>query len=125
MTNTNALTLNGTGIGGSGALINSSTTAATYAGLITLGSASSIVATSGNIALSNAGTITGAFGLTLGGTATGSIASIIGTGAGTVTENATGATWILSGANTYTGVTTISAGTLKVGNATALGTAAP
>ena len=59
MTGTNALTLNGTGISGGGALINSSTTAGTYAGLITLGSASSIVTTSGNITISNAGTIGG------------------------------------------------------------------
>ena len=44
-----ALTLNGTGVGGGGALTNSSATAATYSGLITLGSASSIVANNGNI----------------------------------------------------------------------------
>ncbi len=45
LTNTNALTINGTGISGNGALINSSGTGATYAGLLTLGGASSIVAT--------------------------------------------------------------------------------
>ena len=71
MTNTNPLTLNGTGISGGGALINSSTTAGTYAGLITLGSASSIMATSGNITISNGGTIGGAYALTLGGSANG------------------------------------------------------
>ena len=38
------LTLNGTGIANGGALTNSSATAVTYSGLITLGSASSIVA---------------------------------------------------------------------------------
>lgn len=116
MTNTNALTLNGTGISSGGALTNSSATAGTYIGLVTLGSASSIVASSGNIILSNAGTITGSgFGLTLGGAATGSsIASVIGTGAGTLTKQGTG-TWTLSGANTYTGSTTVSAGVLKLG----------
>ena len=83
------LTLNGTGINGSGALINSSTTAATYTGLITLGGASTIAASIGNITLSNPGTITGGYALTLGGSATGgTINSIIGTGAGSVTENA-------------------------------------
>src|SRR3989440_269792 len=111
-----ALTLNGTGVASGGALTNSSATAATYSGLITLGSASSIVASSGNIIVSNAGTITGSgFGLTLDGTsAASSIASIIGTGAGTVTKSGTG-TWTVSGANTYTGLTTISAGTLQLG----------
>ncbi|NCX38184.1 MAG: S-layer family protein, partial [Actinobacteria bacterium] len=42
MTNTNALTINGTGISSGGALINSSSTGATYAGAISLGSNSSI-----------------------------------------------------------------------------------
>ena len=118
-----ALTLYGTGVSSGGALTNSSATATTYSGLITLGSASSIVASSGNIIISNSGTITGSgFGLTLDGTATGcSLASIIGTGAGTITKSGSG-TWTLSGANTYTGATSISAGTLKLGSTTALGT---
>jgi autotransporter-associated beta strand protein len=112
------LTLNGTGISGGGALTNNSATASTYSGLISLGSASSIIANSGNIILSAAGTIGGSgFGLELGGTASGcSLASIIGTGAGTVTKSSTG-TWTLSGASTYTGLTTISSGTLKIGSA--------
>ena len=78
---TEALTLNGAGLSSAGALTNSSSTAATYAGLIALGSAASINASSGNIVISNAGTITGAtYGLTLTGTNTASsIASIIGT----------------------------------------------
>ena len=121
MTNTNALTLNGTGISSGGALANGSATAATYIGLVTLGSASSIVASSGNIILSNTGTIAGSgFGLTLDGTTTGSsIAGIIGTGAGTVTKQGTG-TWTLSAANTYTGLTTVSAGALNIGSAGSL-----
>ena len=112
-----ALTLNGTGIAGGGALTNSSATAASYSGLITLGSASSIVANAGNINITNAGTITGAtFGLTLGGSGNGSVSSIIGTTSGTVTKSGTG-TWTFSGASTYTGLTTVSAGTLKLGAA--------
>jgi autotransporter-associated beta strand protein len=41
----------------------------------------------------------------------------------TVTKSGAGS-WTLSGANTYTGATTISAGTLEISNATALGTSA-
>ncbi|MEI6072621.1 MAG: autotransporter-associated beta strand repeat-containing protein, partial [Verrucomicrobiae bacterium] len=123
MTGTNGLTLNGTGVNGSGALMNSSASAGTYAGLIALGSASSIIAGSGNITLSHAGTISGAYGLTLGGSKNGSIASIIGTGAGTLTKQ-DGGIWTLTGANTYTGATTISVGVLNIQNATALGTTA-
>lgn len=120
-----ALTLNGTGISSGGALTNSSGTAVTYSGLLTLGSASSIVAGSGDIVLSNTGTITGSgFGLTLNGTSTGSsLASILGTGAGTLTKSGTG-TWTVSGSSTYTGLTTISQGTLKLG-ATGAGANSP
>ncbi|QWD07055.1 filamentous hemagglutinin N-terminal domain-containing protein [Polynucleobacter paneuropaeus] len=122
LTYANALTLNGTGISSGGALTNSSATAGTYIGLITLGSDSSINASSGNIVISNTGTITGAtYGLTLNGANTASsIASIIGTTSGALTKSGTG-TWTLSGVNTYTGGTTISAGTLSVGSNTYLG----
>ena len=116
------LTLNGTGISSGGALMNSGA-AATYSGLITLGSTGvSIVGGTGTIALSNAGTITGSgYALTLGGAQGGSITSIIGTVAGTLTKADAG-TWTLSGTNTYTGGTTLSAGTLNINSATALGT---
>jgi fibronectin-binding autotransporter adhesin len=109
-----ALTLNGTGIAAGGALMNSGG-AATYSGLITLGSASSIVGGTGTIAISNTGTITGtAFLLTLSGAQGGNIASIIGTGTAGVTKAGAG-TWTLSGSSTYTGVTTISVGTILLG----------
>ncbi len=113
------LTLNGVGYGlgdfASGALINSSIASVTYSGLLTLGSASTIKADSGNISLSNAGTITGAtFALTLGGVGTGTVSSIIGTTTGTVTKIDTG-TWTLAGVNTYTGATNVNLGTLKYG----------
>ncbi|MCX6868809.1 MAG: autotransporter-associated beta strand repeat-containing protein [Verrucomicrobia bacterium] len=111
-----ALTLNGTGISSGGALTNSSGTAATYSGLLTLGSSSSIVANSGNIILSATGTVGGSgFGLTLDGTNTASsLASIIGTGAGTVTKTGTG-TWTVSGASTFNGQLSVQQGTLSIG----------
>jgi outer membrane autotransporter protein len=113
---TEALTISGTGAAGqNGALVNVSGTN-NYGGLLTLGAASTISSDAGTLNLTNTGTITGAgFGLTLTGAGNGTISSIIGTGAGTLTKNGTG-TWTLSGtsANTYTGLTTINAGELDL-----------
>ena len=114
------LTINGTGssVLPAGALTNSSSTAVSYSGLVTLGSAATITANNGVLSLSNTGTITGSgYGLTLSGSTGGSIASIIGTGTGTLTKNGTG-TWTLSGANTYTGATSVSAGSLFINGST-------
>ncbi len=89
-----------------------------YAGLVTLGAASTISSDSGTLNLTNAGTLSGAtFALTLAGAGNGSILSIIGTTTGTVTKNGTG-TWTLTGVNTSTGAIVINAGTLKVGDGT-------
>ncbi len=107
------LTLNGTGVSSDGALRNISGTN-TYAGLVTLGSASRINSDSGTLTLSNSGTITGSgLGLTVGGAGNTTINSIIGTGSGTLTKDGAG-TLTLAGANTYTGTTTISAGTVAL-----------
>ena len=66
--------------------------------------------------------------LTLGGTSTAAntVSGVIANnGAGVMSLTKSGAgTWVLSGVNSYTGLTTISAGTLKLGNASALGTTA-
>jgi autotransporter-associated beta strand protein len=118
-----ALTISGTGASGqNGALVNVSGTN-NYAGLLTLGAATTISSDSGTLNLTNTGTITGAtFGLTLTGSGSGSVSSIIGTTSGTLTKSGTG-TWTLSGVNTYTGTTTINAGTLSVTGSLASGSA--
>ncbi|MBB5030452.1 autotransporter-associated beta strand repeat-containing protein [Prosthecobacter vanneervenii] len=109
-----ALTLNGTGVSNDGALRNISGTN-TYGGLVTLGSSSRINSDAGALTLSNTGTITGSgLALTVGGAGNTTINSIIGTGTGTLTKDGAG-TLALTAASTYTGVTTISAGTLSVG----------
>ncbi len=106
------LTLNG-----AGTLINSSATAATYPGAITLAGASSIVANNGNIILS-AGINTAGFGLTLGGAAAaGSTVSSVISGTGALTKEGSG-TWTLSVANTYSGATTVNDGRLLLNNTT-------
>ena len=121
MSGTGKLILNGSGINGGGALVNSSATPANYAGLVTLGSNSAIISGSGSITLSNSGTMTGAgFALTLGGAAGGTLTSVIGTGAGTLVKQDSG-TWTLNGASTYTGGTTVNGGVLKAGNIAAFG----
>ncbi|MEA2723317.1 MAG: hypothetical protein QOH59_1088, partial [Gemmatimonadales bacterium] len=61
--------------------------------------------------------------LTVGGAGNTTVSGVIGTTSGTLTKDGTG-TLALSAANTYTGVTTVSAGALEVRNNTALGTTA-
>ena len=113
-----SLTIAGYGTGDIGALRNGSASAATYSGLITLSASSSIVAASGDMILSNTGTIGGSgFILYLEGSASGSrIDSVIGTGSGGVDKYSGEGKWTLTGTNTYTGATTIRVGTLQLGN---------
>ncbi len=116
-----ALTLSGTGIGDAGALRNISGDT-NWSGDITLAAASRINSDLDTLTLSGA-TIDDAFGLTIGGAGDTTISSIIATGANTLTKDGSG-TLTLSGANTYSGGTTITAGTLNINNAAALGGAA-
>lgn len=89
-----------------------------YAGLVILAvGGSTISSDSGTLNLTNPGTMSGAFGLTLAGAGDGSISSVIGIAAGTVTKNGTGS-WTLKGVNTSTGGIIINAGTLKLGDGT-------
>lgn len=117
------ITISGVGeTGNAGALEGEN---AIYGGLLKLNAASTVATSSygfgGTFDITNPGTIIGAtFLLTLAGEGTGSIASIIGTTSGGITKNGTGK-WTLSGANTYTGTTTINAGILNIQHANALG----
>jgi fibronectin-binding autotransporter adhesin len=116
------LTLNGTGVNNAGALRNVSGTNI-YGGLLSLGSSARINADLNQLTLSNTGTILGSgFSLTVGGAATTQINGILGLGTGGVNKDGAG-TLILIGANTYTGATMISAGSLRIQNALALGNA--
>jgi autotransporter-associated beta strand protein len=85
----------------------------TYGGKITLGTAARINSESGLLTLSNTNAVTGAFGLTFGGTGDIVLAAALTTGAGTLTKDGSG-TLTLATANTYTGTTTISAGTIAM-----------
>ncbi|CAN1529636.1 FhaB Large exoproteins involved in heme utilization or adhesion [Methylophilaceae bacterium] len=125
-------------------------TSTTFSGLIQNGSATTVALTksgSGTLTLSGANTYTGATTISAGtlsvtgtlgsGTYAGAIANAgtlsIGTttqtlsgiisGVGALTKEGSG-TWTLSGANTYTGLTTISAGTLAYGRSDALSSGA-
>jgi autotransporter-associated beta strand protein len=98
----------------------------------TSGGTIDIAAASGTFTLSGSATLSGtntARTLTL----TSSSGALAGVFSGTLGDNGTGATsliktgsntWTLSGANTFTGTTTVSAGTLLVNHLTALGTGA-
>jgi autotransporter-associated beta strand protein len=103
-----------------GALTLSAGTVTTGTGTLTLG---------GNIASSGASSISGSLGLgastwtiTVASNATLTISAVI-SGTGGLT-NAGKGTLVLSGANTYSGTTTQTLGTLTVGSNTALGTGA-
>ena len=117
--NSEALTLNGSGLFLTGAVRNISgnnvwTGPVSFGSATTIGSDAGLLTISGNIAPGNfATTFTGAGNTTVSG--------IIG-GTGTLTKNGTG-TLTLGGVNTYTGNTTINAGTIAVSSAANLGAA--
>ena len=116
------LTLDGTGIAGDGALRNVTGTN-TFTGAITLGSAARIASDAGTLTLdvaSGSGITATNQSVAFGGAGNITVADPIATGTGAVTKDGAG-TLLLSAANTYSGVTTVSAGTLRLGNSSALG----
>jgi len=114
------LSLTGTGEGGRGALLNLSGSNA-YNGAVTLAGASTVAAEAGTLTLggtlaagANALTFQTASGTTIqaNGIISGTDATLVKNGAGTL---------VLNAANTYTGETTVNAGTLRVANNAGLG----
>ena len=115
-----SLGLSGTGISSNGALRNISGSN-TYGGAITLNAASRINADAGTLTIDSPTNITGAFGLVFGGSGNVVVNDTIATGAGTLGKDGTG-TVTLGATNSYTGLTTINAGTLAYGTDNAIGT---
>lgn len=76
-----------------------------------------------NLLIESAGGITGTGNLVLSGNADGVVFNGINTSAGGLTKDGAGR-WAVAGASSYTGATTISAGTLRITNGGALGSAA-
>ncbi|WP_207910680.1 beta strand repeat-containing protein [Chthoniobacter flavus] len=106
-----ALGLNGTGANNIGALHSVGNNS--YAGKITLGSAARINSDSGTLTLNSTTGISGAFGLTFGGTGDIVVTQPIATGTGSLTKDDTGTLTLATG-NTYTGGTTMSGGTIAM-----------
>jgi autotransporter-associated beta strand protein len=108
-----AITLNGSGVSGGGALRNLANDNA-WTGAITLGAVpggARINSDGGTLTLSTGGITGEGQNLTVGGAGHTTISGIIGTTTGGVTKDGSG-TLTLSGANTYTGATSITAGKL-------------
>src|SRR5438034_184695 len=104
-------TVNGTGVAGGGALRQVANTN-TWSGAITLGSAARVNADAGTLTVSG-GITNGGFLLTVGGAGNTTVSTTVISGTGGLTKDGTG-TVTLSANNTYTGTTTVSAGTLLV-----------
>ncbi|MEO7099133.1 MAG: autotransporter-associated beta strand repeat-containing protein [Luteolibacter sp.] len=119
---TKALSLTGSGTSNGGALVNNSGTNS-WSGNVTLAGASTVTSNSGSLTLSGAAnlggsllTINGSAGITLSGVVSGTSAA----SSTALTKSGTG-TLVLSGANTYSGVTNVSSGILQIDNTAALG----
>ncbi len=113
-----ALTLNGTGEGGTEGALRNTAGSNEWQGAVDLGSAATINSTAGSLDIS--GNIDNqTFDLTVNGAGDTTFSGVL-SDTGDLVKAGTG-TLTLSGTNTYTGVTTIQAGTIDVQNTDALG----
>ncbi len=123
-TEANAITV-ASAIGGVGGLskVGSGTLTVTggntYTGSTTIEAGTLKVGAGGNLGTSAANVVNNG-ALVFNASGPQSISGVI-SGTGTITQSGSGSTVALSGSNTYTGATTISSGTLQVGNSNALG----
>ena len=109
----------GTGISSGGALRNLANDN-TWSGTIALGAGGARINSDGGTLTLGANMTGSALTLTVGGAGNVTENGVIGTTTGGLTKDGAG-TLTLAGANTYTGATTISVGTVKLGIANAIG----
>jgi len=108
------ITLSGTGASQGGALYNSSATAASVSGTVTLASASTFKAGSGAITVS--GPINGNTTLTIDGSFGTTLSGLINLGTGGLTKIGTGTLSLISSQPpAFLGVTSVNAGTIQLG----------
>jgi fibronectin-binding autotransporter adhesin len=107
-----ALSLTGTGISNSGALRNIAGDNS-YAGAITLATSTSRIDSDADTLTISGNIINGSIELIVSGAGDTTVSGVIGNGSGALSKRGSG-TLTLSGTNTYTGITTISAGTLSI-----------
>jgi len=113
------LILNGNGINGGGALLNSGSTAGSSTGTVNLTGSSTIVSAGfGGLTVGGAVTNSG-YALTVDGAGATTLSGIV-SGVGSLIKNGTG-NLILNGANSFSGGVILNSGTLGLGNASALG----
>ncbi len=107
-----------------GGVYNDSTATQTLNVPVALGASQTWTAANGALSLTGATLLLGTNTLTVTGAANTSISAVVsGTGSAALVKNGAG-TLALSGANTYSGTTTVSAGTLLASHASALGSTA-
>ena len=114
LTLSNALTINGAGaVNGAIDSNAGASNTTTLKGAVTLGSSSTVSSDSGTLAI--VAGVTGTGDLTVNGAGNTTISSAITTGTGALNVNTSGSGSVtLSGANTYTGATTVNSGALSL-----------
>ncbi|MFM8016540.1 MAG: lectin-like domain-containing protein, partial [Actinomycetota bacterium] len=115
---TDPITINGAGISSANGAIRSTSGNNTLAGKVTLGSAATIQSDANTLTIdvSSGDGIDGTYALTVAGSGNTTVNDPVATSTGTLTKSGSG-TLTLAAVNTFSGATTISAGTLTVSSA--------